>query len=132
MTSRCCESMDTFLIRKIPLKSIFQATSSLLFGLAVTIVLSICVVTSHARVSAGFALRFDGLFPLYSFCLYLRKLIGDQMVPFYFFPKDLNITIKRCYYTLSFVYLCNIWKELFLYATFAFHRNSILPNKLSK
>ena len=30
-----------------------------------------------------------------------------------FSSKDLNITIKRCCHTLSFVYHCHIWKELF-------------------
>ena len=31
----------------------------------------------------------------------------------FIFSKDLNVTIKRCCHTLSFVYHCHVWKELF-------------------
>ena len=47
------------------------------------------------------------------------SVIGDQNVYFYF-SKDLNITIKRHCHTLSFIYHCHVWKLLFWYATLIF------------
>ena len=47
--------------------------------------------------------------------------IGDQKVYSIVFQKTRTCTIKSYGHTLSFVYHCHIWKELFSYATIIFY-----------